>query len=408
MNLLRRGGTLALAFLMLLQLAACQLPGKEEDPKSMAELENLASFTEPYPYLTQMPGDTVLATVGDMEITVDEVLYHATYMVDSYLEYYSYYGLTEMPWDTQMEEGGKTLEESILEDALQTACLYAMLPLLAREEGLSADQAAVDEILSGLTAMEARVGGPRALEYALWQEPLTEALYRKLINAGVLYGQLQDKLYGENGEVSFTQEDILRYIEDELGYYKAKHILLKTVDTDSPRDANGNFVPLEETVVAEKQALAQEILDQLQAAEDLEPLFDQLMQEHSEDSPAGFEGYVATPGQMVPSFEEGAKALEYGQISGLVDSEFGIHIILRLPLDMDEAYKNEYIAGQMAKLQQQWLDQSPATKTSGYALVDLEDVYTRLGELRTALAAELKAMEPKEETADPAASSSAP
>jgi len=35
-------------------------------------------------------------------------------------------------------------------------------------------------------------------------------------------------------------------------------------------------------------------------------------------------------GQMQPEFEDAAFALETGTISGLVDSESGIHIILRI------------------------------------------------------------------------------
>ena len=35
------------------------------------------------------------------------------------------------------------------------------------------------------------------------------------------------------------------------------------------------------------------------------------------------------PGAMVPEFEEAVRALQVGELSGLVDTEAGIHIILR-------------------------------------------------------------------------------
>ena len=44
-------------------------------------------------------------------------------------------------------------------------------------------------------------------------------------------------------------------------------------------------------------------------------------------------GYYFGEGQMVEPFEEAAYSLENGQISELVESDFGYHIIKRLPLD---------------------------------------------------------------------------
>ena len=44
------------------------------------------------------------------------------------------------------------------------------------------------------------------------------------------------------------------------------------------------------------------------------------------------DGYVFGPGEMVTEFEEGTKALQPGQISQPIQSSFGWHIILRLPL----------------------------------------------------------------------------
>ena len=65
---------------------------------------------------------------------------------------------------------------------------------------------------------------------------------------------------------------------DEQGIYRAKHILLLTVDMDTRE-------PLDEETIAKKKETAAQLLDQLRAAEDPIALFDQLMNEHSEDWP---------------------------------------------------------------------------------------------------------------------------
>lgn len=62
--------------------------------------------------------------------------------------------------------------------------------------------------------------------------------------------------------------------------------------------------------------------------------FDPLLTIYGEDP--GMEanpgGYLFGPGDMVPEFEEGTKALQPGQIGQPVQSSYGWHIILRLPL----------------------------------------------------------------------------
>ena len=81
----------------------------------------------------------------------------------------------------------------------------------------------------------------------------------------------------------------------------------------------------------ETRAKAQEVLDKAKAGED----FDALIEEYNTDP--GMEtyttGYYFGEGQMVEPFEEAAYSLENGQFSELVESDFGYHIIKRLPLD---------------------------------------------------------------------------
>lgn len=64
---------------------------------------------------------------------------------------------------------------------------------------------------------------------------------------------------------------------------------------------------------------------------DPQALFDQLMAEYNEDSGEPDEGYTFGPGEMVDEFYDGTAALEEYEISDLVESQFGYHIIMRLP-----------------------------------------------------------------------------
>ncbi len=94
---------------------------------------------------------------------------------------------------------------------------------------------------------------------------------------------------------------------------KARHILIKT---QGKSDAE------------KKQALAkaEDILKQLKAGAD----FAQLAMKNSDDSsnaPKGGDLGWFVRGQMVPEFDKAAFALNAGQLSGIVTTEFGYHII---------------------------------------------------------------------------------
>ena len=111
----------------------------------------------------------------------------------------------------------------------------------------------------------------------------------------------------------------------------AKHILFKTTDDD------GNALPDEEKAAKYKSAEA--ALAQLDAADpsDVPGLFDTLMNEDSEDSGLALfpDGYLFQSGDMMTEFEDAVTGLEEGQYSGIVETSYGYHIIMRLPVDVE-------------------------------------------------------------------------
>jgi len=82
------------------------------------------------------------------------------------------------------------------------------------------------------------------------------------------------------------------------------------------------YMPEDEFQAAEARAAA--ILERALAGED----FDELVALYSEDGMPP-EGYAFIEGAMVEEFCEAARALEIGEISDLVLTQFGFHIILR-------------------------------------------------------------------------------
>ena len=397
MTHLKRLGALSLSLaLTLTALSGCQ-NGASSSSSQGEEPIDLASVTDPYLTTAGLSGDTVVARAGGAGITAGRPLYWVGYLVGSSLQGPSSPGTI---WELDMGNG-QTFEQGVLDASLNNAALYALLPIQAQAEGISVSPDLSQQVSDLMASMETQAGSAELLDHSLWYNALTPELYTTLFEVNDLNSQLQEKLYGE-GSAGYPTDDQVRSFAEGQGYYRAKHILLKTVDTNSPlTDENGNptgeYAPLDEATVAEKKALAEDLLAQLQAAGDKEALFDQLMAQYSEDTASdgslnGADGYVASPGQMVAPFEEAAQALSDGEVSGIVESVYGYHIILRLPLDPAD-FRSGYIAQQMTDLRQGWLDANPVETTEAFAQVDPPAFYEKLLSLRAAIEEEAAALQ---------------
>ena len=407
---LKRLGALSLALVLALTaFTGCSgkgdnssSSGSSSGSSSQAETMDLSSVTDPYQATAGLAGDTVVATAGEAKITADNLLYWLAASIDSTAQYYAMMGMTtsDLPWDTEMEDG-TTMAQSVLNNALQTATLYALVPVIAQQEGLSLSAESTQTIQQSMDDFAQQAGSQEMLNHMLWSSALTQDLYTRMYQASDLNTQLMNRYYGEGAPDAPKDEDILTYVSDNLQIaYKAKHILLKTVDTSKPitdenGTATGEYEKLDDATVAEKKALAEDILAQLQAASDKEALFDQLMQQYSEDTDSSGnlnspEGYEAKSGQMVPAFETAALALQPGEISGIVESSYGYHIILRLPIQPAD-YRDQYISYLMTQRQQGWLNDYPVETNDEYKKIDPAAFYSKLTALRNSVQAEVDA-----------------
>jgi peptidyl-prolyl cis-trans isomerase D len=142
--------------------------------------------------------------------------------------------------------------------------------------------------------------------------------YRIPEKISVAYLEIDPKNFG--GEVEITEKEIESYYEYNAKMYsqpkqvKAKHILFKVAQDDT------------EEVKNKVKERAEKVLEKARKGDD----FAALAKEYSEGpskSQGGDLGYFKT-GQMEPPFEEAAFALKKGEISDLVQTRFGYHIIL--------------------------------------------------------------------------------
>ena len=286
-------------------------------------------------------GDTLL-TVNGAEVKADLFLYFLYYSCDYLMyQYYSYYGT--------VPNSLEAMSETLMDSAVRMALTHTITRQKATELGCPLTDEQRAEADDAIMGEGQEVYDRNKAFYGLTDETMDffftmDYYYENVRNASVPQP---------------TTADLDNYV------YQTKHILLATVDL-------GTYAPLDDKTVAEKRALAEDILARLRAVEGEEQLelFAELMEEYSEDGrdkdghidPNGYEavlsdGATAKDMRMVTPYEEASLALGIGEISGIVESEYGYHIILREKVEFRKATAKEYADNYRTYLFRQILDQ---------------------------------------------------
>lgn len=331
-----------LALLLALALCLGLLSGCGKNQEEDIPGENAAGVKiDPVPAFAKHDGDEVVMTVNGSEVTWKEFfyqLYNVVYMIS----YYSTDGL--VVWDDPcVADNTVTNAEYAWQTATDMCARYHVLAQRFADMGITltaADRETLAQQLHrDIVQFCGEDGTEEEFESVLEEMYIDRATYDFMNEVAALYDKAYDETFGEKGE-RLDDEEVQSYIT-ENEYITAKHILVKTVD-----DANQ---ALPESELAEKEALANRLLTELQDVQNdrsaLLAKFDELMNEYSEDTGlSGYpDGYTFRPGEMVEEFQNGAAALGDYEMSGLVQSQFGYHIILRLPTTRDSVV--EYVDG---------------------------------------------------------------
>jgi len=192
------------------------------------------------------------------------------------------------------------------------------------------------------------------LERALAAEGLTLDAYKKQIEKGLQRKKLinwsvkVEMKLGEKELRDFYQKNADRYRPNES--YRPSHILFVV-----PKDATPDEVK-------EIKKKCQTVLEKIKGGSD----FGEMVLLYSQDTSSkdmGDLGYFKK-GELVPAFEREALRLKIGEVSGIVRTEFGFHIIKLLdrkgiePLPFEEVKERiqaDYYESEMEKAYKQYL-----------------------------------------------------
>ncbi len=210
-------------------------------------------------------------------------------------------------WE-QKDADGVKLDDKIKKAAYEGMATKQLLAELAEKNGVTLTDEEVKQGRDSIDEFEKSNGKDALLSNIAAIGLSSEEDYLELYKTVMLNQKIQTD-YAANPD---------KYIEDGVNLedyssdsrVSVKHVLIKNTDSK----------------FSDPKATADEVLKKAKSGED----FDALMKEYNEDPGETESGYTFGKGEMVKEFENAAFALKYNEISDIVETQYGYHIIKRI------------------------------------------------------------------------------
>ena len=220
------------------------------------------------------------------------------YLTNIQNRYESVYG-TEI-WSTNVD--GVTLEQNVKDIALAQIARIKTMNLMAKEYDVELSDEEKAQVENAARAYYSSLNETEIEQMGVSERTIND-LYTEFA--------LAEKMY------RYTIKDINPEIsDDEARTITVQHILIKTYALDG----TGKKIEYTQHAKAEAYKEACDVLELAQAGED----FDELIRRYSEDDKGT---YSFGKGEMEASFENAAFNLGKDEISDIIETEFGYHII---------------------------------------------------------------------------------
>lgn len=287
----------------VIMIAALMLTGCMDDGGIIGE--NATNGDETVFEITMPNGE-------DDEITVDEFRYYIYHTAGTavYAKNPEFDGnFSAVNWDEKVE-GDKSLADVILERAKNDILQAAALIEVAEKNGAGLSEEEKDQSEDIIEQYRTESGQDRLMLAIKAMGVTSIDGYEEVFEHMTAYTKANED-FGKNREKYISKD-----IEEELKAQKrddvvsAQHILIMN-DSEKFNDP---------------KATIEEVRTRALAGED----FNALMTEFNEDPGQSAGGYTFGKGEMVPEFEAAAFSLDYEQISEVVQSDYGYHIIKRI------------------------------------------------------------------------------
>lgn len=220
-------------------------------------------------------------------------------------------------WDTEIEPG-VTFHHKFQEEIYEKLISDKVIEQEAKKKEITVPD---EEVEKDFTNLKKSLETQKEFNDILTKNNIDDAYLKNQIKKDKTIQKFFEATMKEN---EAKEEEVKKYYDDRISAFtksevKASHILISTKDS-----VTGAVLSDEEK--AKKEKLAREILEKAKSGKN----FAELAKAHSEDpgsaKQGGDLGYF-TRDRMVKPFSDAAFSLKVGEISDLVESEYGYHII---------------------------------------------------------------------------------
>lgn len=261
----------------------------------------LRIYSEEYRVYSDKNLGKVVIWINDDCITDRDINYHISANGARYANKYELtpFQMKNYNWDSK--ENGRKISEKIIEQALYDAMAEVIMVQMGEKNGifLSNDY---------IKAINSEIGYLKEVYVEEELELLTQAM-------GLSGFEQYKQMYVNLMARQLVQDDIEERPEN---YYPSDMSVLKDY-------ASEDYVTALHILVSDKET-AKVVLAKAKKGED----FVSLMHQYNEDEAEPDTGYTFGKGEMVEPFEKAAFALKIDQISDIVETDYGYHIIKRV------------------------------------------------------------------------------
>jgi foldase protein PrsA len=235
-----------------------------------------------------------VAKVNDQIITKEEFNQNLELYKSSYEQQFG-----KEIWNKDIE--GKKFIDVIKDQVVEKLILDRLVVEEAQKQGIKATQQEIDNEIAGIKAY---LGDDAKFREFLDSQNMTEEQLARQVEKDLLIMKFRDKV---TGDVAVTADEVRDYYDNNIKEFKddkvkASHILL-----DSKEEA-------------------EDVLKKINDGGDFGELAAEYSVEPGAKTNKGDLGYFGY-GEMIKEFEDAVFSLEKGEVSGIVETSFGYHII---------------------------------------------------------------------------------
>lgn len=265
------------------------------------------------------------------------------------------------PDEGELSASEKKQKEAELDSAVVGALrgVYAVLAL-CRDYGIDPDDKSIqNEVKTKIDETIDSYGGEKKYKSALEKNYMNESVYGFLLAVDLCEAELYDKMI-DSGKIDASDDAASASINGE-DFIRTIQILIRN-------DAGDD--------IEQNRKTANELLARIKNGED----FDTLIGRYSEDLSMTPDGYYSTHLELLEEYEKTAYALGIGEISEVVESSAGFHIIKRLSKESDyitrhfDELKTKYLTSAFYTIIENKKSELKVTKNSLYESFNVDNV----------------------------------